>query len=154
WEEGKYNDVKYRCAHCGELNEERHKPKFLAAGEWIATEPEKSNKDVIGFIINGLYSPLGWLSWRDIAKEYDEVKDKPVRLRTFTNTVLGRTFVEKSEAPEWKRLYDRRESYKIGSVNNRVVFITAGVDVQRDRIECESVGWCKGKVSYSIEYAV
>lgn len=33
-------------------------------------------------------------------------------------------------------------------------FLTAGVDVQRDRLELEIVGWCADKRSYSIDYRV
>jgi phage terminase large subunit GpA-like protein len=154
WIEGDYTNVKYECEHCGELIEERFKPRFLDAGEWIATDPSKIKKDVAGYIINGLYSPLGWLSWKEIAEEYDTVKKDPVKLRTFTNTVLGESYAEKGEAPAWESLFNKRLDYKFGSVHNDVVFITAGADVQRDRIECEIVGWCENKISYSIEYVV
>jgi phage terminase large subunit GpA-like protein len=160
WEAGKPHTVKYECAHCGALIDERHKAKFLlekgfgGTAEWLATEPELSRKDVIGFIINGLYSPLGWLSWKQIVEEYEIVKDDPVKLRTFVNTVLGLSFAEKTDTPPWENLYNRREKYDVGSVAEDVVFITMGADVQRDRIEAEVVGWCEGKRSYSIEYLV
>ena len=154
WTPGKPQTVKYQCKHCEALVEERHKARFLAAGEWIATEPEKSNKDTIGFIINGLYSPLGWLSWKEIVEEYEAAKDDPTKLKTFTNTKLGISYAEKTEAPAWENLYNRRENYEIGTVPDEVVFLTAGVDVQRDRLEIEVVGWCPSKISYSIEKAV
>ncbi len=160
WTEGKPESVFYECEHCGAEIDERHKVNFLkekgygGSAEWRATEPEKSNNLRIGFIINGLYSPLGWLSWSDIAKEYEESKDDPIKLRTFTNTVLGISFAEKSDAPPWENLYNKRMNYKLGEVHNDVCFLTAGVDVQKDRIEMEVVGWCPGKISYSIDYIV
>jgi phage terminase large subunit GpA-like protein len=157
WTEGKYNEVLYECTHCGAFIEERHKPKFLSSeygAKWVATDPEKSNKEIVGYIINGLYSPLGWLSWKQIAIEYDIVKNDPIKLRTFVNTVLGESFAEKSDSPPWENLYNRREQYSIGTVPNDVVFLTAGADVQKDRIELEVVGWCPRKISYSIEYIV
>jgi phage terminase large subunit GpA-like protein len=154
WTPGKPSTVKYECKHCGGLTEERHKAKFLAAGEWIATEPEKSNKDTIGFIINGLYSPLGWLSWKDIVKEFEAAKEDTTKMKTFVNTKLGLPYAEKTDAPAWENLYNRREDYPIGIVPNEVVFLTSGVDVQRDRLEIEVVGWCPNKISYSIEKAV
>lgn len=160
WDEGDYTNVKYECIHCGALVEERYKAKFLpelgygGTAEWIATEPEKTSKKKIGFVINGLYSPLGWLSWNQIAEEYDRVKDNPVLLRTFVNTVLGRSFAEKTDTPPWENLYNRRENYDIGSCPDDVVFITMGVDVQKDRIEALVVGWCEGKENYSLEYLI
>jgi phage terminase large subunit GpA-like protein len=154
YDEKDLHGVKYMCIHCEALIEERYKPKILESGEWIATAPENASKDLAGFSINGLYSPLGWLSWYAIIEEYERVKEDPVRLKTWTNTVLGESYAEKSEAPPWQNLYNRREQYQIGSVNDQVSFITAGADVQRDRIEIEVVGWCKGKISYSIDYQV
>jgi hypothetical protein len=35
---------------------------------------------------------------------------RPDKLRTFVNTVLGETWKEKGEAPDWERLYERREA--------------------------------------------
>jgi phage terminase large subunit GpA-like protein len=156
YEVGKYSEVKYCCANCGALVEERYKPKFLdyANAHWVATAPENANRELAGFIINGLYSPLGWLSWAQIVKEYEEVKDDPTKLKSWTNTVLGESYAEKSDAPPWENLYNRRSHYAICSVASEVSFLTAGADVQRDRIEIEVVGWCKGKVTYSIDYQV
>lgn len=60
----------------------------------------------------------------------------------------------KGEAPPFKNLYNRREHYKTNHVPADVCFLTAGVDVQRDRLELEVVGWCADKRSYSIDYRV
>jgi phage terminase large subunit GpA-like protein len=35
-----------------------------------------------------------------------------------------------------------------------VLVLTAGVDIQKDRIECEVVGWGKDHESWSIAYRV
>lgn len=53
------------------------------------------------------------------------------------NTTLGQTWAEKGEAPPYKNLYNRREQYKTNHVPADVCFLTAGVDVQRDRLELE-----------------
>jgi phage terminase large subunit GpA-like protein len=37
-------------------------------------------------------------------------------IKTFKNTELGETWVEEGEAPDWQRLVERREDYRIGSV--------------------------------------
>ena len=75
-------------------------------------------------------------------------------MKGFVNTVLGLPFEEEAEAPEWQRLYERRESYRIGIVPERGLFLTAGVDVQKDRIEVEVVAWGRGKESWSVDYRV
>ena len=61
---------------------------------------------------------------------------------------------EEFEAPEWERLYERREKYPIGVVPQQGLFLTAGVDVQRDRLECEVVAWGRNKISWSVDYQI
>lgn len=154
WDKGKYDKVQYQCEHCGELIEERFKTKMLECGEWVATAPQNHSPLKRGYFINSLYSPIGWMSWSDIAHEFDESEGDVNKMKTFVNTILGETYTEKGESPDWQRLYNRRELYDTNKPNNEVCFITCGADVQRDRIEVEVVGWCKGKRSYSIDYRV
>ncbi len=148
-------DVHYECQHCGEAIEEKHKTKMLAAGSWIATAPENENRKRIGYHLNSLYSPLGWLSWADVAIEYEEAQGDVPKMKTFTNTTLGLSFEERGDKPEWQTLFDRREDYPLNKIPvDEVAFLTAGVDIQRDRIELEIVGWCEGKISFSIDFRV
>ncbi len=154
WEEGKPDTVKYKCAHCGELIKERHKIEMLANGQWIPSKPERVSADVVGFHLNSLYSPYGWHSWKQIVIDFLAAKNNQSKLKAFVNTTLGETWAERGEAPPYKNLYNRREQYKINKVPADVCFLTAGVDVQRDRLELEIVGWCADKRSYSIDYRV
>jgi phage terminase large subunit GpA-like protein len=154
WEEGEPQTARYVCVHCGAFIEERYKTQMLTNGEWIPNAPERTSLDVIGFHLNSLYSPYGWQSWRDIATEFVKCKENPNRLKTFVNTTLGETWKEKGEAPPFKNLYNRRENYSINTLLPEVCFITSGVDVQKDRLELEIVGWCADKRSYSIDYRV
>lgn len=152
WDEGQPETAKYKCAHCGELIAERYKVEMLANGRWVPDKPERVSTDVIGFHINSLYSPYGWHSWQQIVRDFLAAKDNPTKLKVFVNTTLGETWAERGEAPPFKNLYNRREPYKINEVPADVCFLTAGVDVQRDRLELEIVGWCADKRSYSIDY--
>jgi phage terminase large subunit GpA-like protein len=157
WTEGKPNEAQYECEECTALIEEKNKTEMLSKGEWRKKYPESKTA---GFHINSLYSPLGWYSWAEIAKDYEAAKKqleqehKTELMRTFVNTVLGETYKEVGDAPEWKRLYLRRENYEIGTCPEKVCFLTAGVDVQKDRLECEVVGWGQHKESWSVEYIV
>lgn len=152
WENDDPNTTKYICINCEKEIEERHKTRMLALGEWIAENPEPSK--VAGFHLSSLYSPLGWYSWSDAVEDFIKAKGKPDELRTFVNTVLGETWVEKGDAPDWRRLYERRETYKTNTLSLKAALLTAGVDVQKDRLEMQIVAWGRGKESWVIDYRV
>lgn len=154
WEKGKPETVMYECGDCKEYIPERFKTRMLENGEWRATAPQNGSPLKKGYHINSLYSPIGWMSWLDIATEYEDALTSEPKMITFTNTILGETWKVKGEVPEWNNLYNRREKYELNKPNKEVAFITVGVDVQKDRLECHIVGWCKNKISYSIDYRV
>ncbi|MNK46789.1 Phage terminase large subunit [compost metagenome] len=147
--EGKPEEAWIACPECGGVITDAHKPRMLKRGEWRATAEFKG---IAGFHLSELYSP--WRTFADVAQDYELAKDHPEQLKTWTNTSLGEVYAEKGEAPEWQRLVDKREDYPIGRAPADVRFLTAGVDVQKDRLEMEIVGWCEGKRSYSVEYLV
>ena len=62
-------------------------------------------------------------------------------MRAFRNTVLGETWMETGEAPDWQRLAERREAWAPGTVPAHGLFLTAGADVQKDRIEIDVWAW-------------
>jgi phage terminase large subunit GpA-like protein len=154
WEKGKPETVLYFCEHCGTGIEEHHKVFMLENGEWRATQPDNSAPHIAGYHINSLYAPYGWYRWHEIARDWEKAQGDTPKLKAFTNTVLGETWKQTGEAPPWENLYNRREAYPINRPQRDVAFLTAGVDIQRDRIEIEIVGWCKGKKSYSVDYRV
>lgn len=154
WEAGNAKTAHYVCEHCDEAIDEREKTLMLANGEWMATAPENASERKTGYHLNSLYSPLGWYSWADAAQAFEDIRGDANKMKAFVNTVLGDCYVEKGEAPPWESVYNKREAYHINKPSAEVAFLTAGVDVQKDRIEVEIVGWCKGKRTYSIDYRV
>jgi phage terminase large subunit GpA-like protein len=68
--------------------------------------------------------------------------------------VLGETWQEQGEAPDWERLVERREDFALGVVPAGVLCLTAGVDVQDDRIECDVWGWSEGYTSWLVDHLV
>jgi phage terminase large subunit GpA-like protein len=153
WDKGDPRSAVYRCVACERTIEERYKTVMLEAGRWVPEHPE-CTLNLRGYHLSSLYSPLGWLSWEEIAAQWEEAQGKPDLLRVFVNTVLGETYLEKGEAPPWEDLYQRREDYPMGKVPPGGLVLTAGVDVQAKRLECEVVAWGRGMESWSIEYVV
>lgn len=141
--------VRMLCIECREPIDDAEKGEMLARLKWVAQAPFNG---VAGFFLNELYSP--WRRWWQVVEDFLKKKDKPDQLRVWKNTALAEIYEEKGEAPEWKQLYDRREHYRMGTVPYGVLFLTAGADVQKNRIEVEVVGWGFEKESWSIAYRV
>jgi phage terminase large subunit GpA-like protein len=153
WEKGQPETAEYLCEACDRGIAEHHKTAMLATGEWRATS-ECSNPHIIGFHISGLYSPVGWLSWATIAREWEQAQGNDAALKAAKNTLLGETWQERGEAPDWQRLYERREDWQIGMVPRGALFLTAGADVQKDRIEIDIWAWGRGLESWLIDHIV
>jgi phage terminase large subunit GpA-like protein len=152
WDPGKPDTARYCCIHCEAMLEEKHKQIMFDNGQWRPTKPEKINPKRKGYHINSLYSP--WYTWAEAVKDFEKGLNDITEAKTFQNTVLGLTFKGEGERPEWENIYNKRETYTQNTVNEKIAFLTAGVDVQRDRIELEIVGWSPGKISYSVDYRV
>ena len=154
WPKGQPDKAVYVCEHCGQEIQNHQKQWMLARGQWRPNPGANWDHKTAGFHLSSLYSPVGWFSWGDAAKQFEQAQKNPALLQVFVNTVLGETWTLLGEAPEWQKLYDRRETYKIGIVPRGGVLLTAGADVQKDRIEVEIVAWGRGKESWSVDYRV
>lgn len=158
WSQLKWTDddpetARYACIECGTLIEERFKTQMLAAGEWIAARPEETR--VVGFHLSSLYSPHGWVRWADLAREFLEANEAKKRgdlslLRVFINTRLAETF-EEGAAPVGE-LSTRAQDYALGTLPPGVLAVTAGVDVQADRIECYVWGFGRADQMWLVDY--
>jgi phage terminase large subunit GpA-like protein len=126
---------------------------MLQAGDWRPTS-EAPDPGTIGFHLSALYSPVGWFSWGDIARMWEAAQSTDEAKRTFKNGVLGLTWVETGEAPDWQRLYERREPWQFGTVPSGGLFLTAGADVQKDRIEVDVWAWGRGLESWLVDHIV
>jgi phage terminase large subunit GpA-like protein len=152
WPEDEPAAAHFVCSGNGCVIEEHHKREMLERGEWRANAEFHGHAS---FHIWAAYSLSPNATWGQIAAEFLEAKRQgPEKLKTFVNTGLGETWHERGEAPEWERLYHRRETYPIGSVPAGVRFLTSGVDVQKDRFVYDVTGWGDDKQSWSIDAGV
>ena len=149
WQDHDPATVVYACVN-GCVIEESHKLELLERGRWVAEHPERTGHR--SFHLWSAYCPLPGAAWPKLVAEFLEARKARDKLQVFTNTVLGETWVDRGEAPEWQRLYDRREAWEPGTVPAGGLFLTAGADVQRDRIEVSVWAWGRGKESWLIDH--
>jgi phage terminase large subunit GpA-like protein len=137
----------YHCAECGAVWSDTDRHRAVRNGEWVAFAPFNG---VAGFHLNALYSPWSVLS--DAIEEFLAARKNPMRLKTFVNTFLGETWEDAGEGVDDYAVAQRKEDYE--GIPDEVVLLTAGADVQDDRVEVEIVGWGAGEESWQIDYHV
>jgi len=149
WEPGAPETVRYACESCGALIHHSEKHEMLEKGEWRAEKPFKGHA---GFHIWAGYSESPNATWEQLIREYEALQDD-IERKTFVNTVLGEPWQEDVIELSEDALRDKRSDYG-AELPDGVLMLTAGVDVQDDRLEYEVVGWGFGKRSWGIEYGV
>jgi phage terminase large subunit GpA-like protein len=144
------------CEECGTGIDEDTKAWWYDPDVWQDSWWEELNPGIAtqGYHLNSFYSPLGWYSWTDAVTEYEKKKDSPLELQTWMNTVCALCWMEEGEAPSWENLYRRRERYPLGIVPSGGMILTAGCDVQGNRLEVEIVAWGPDLESWSVEYLI
>lgn len=138
WEPDKPETAAFRCPHCEELIPEKHKAAMMAKGRWRATRPEVTSH--AGFRINALMSPHSNASWGKLAAEFLAAKGSPDTLQTFVNTILGEAWREAADEIDENDLASRAEEWSLEAIPAEVLIVTAGVDVQDDRLEVSFIG--------------
>jgi len=149
WEKDKPSTARYECEHCKERPEETYKPQMLANGEWRNTVD--TDGKTAGFHLSGLYSPLGWCSWEQLVDDFLRAKGDAPALKSFVNTRLAETWQEDYTAMvNADGLMAKRLAYEPGTCPDGVVLLTAGVDVQDNRLAISVWGWGEGQTSWLI----
>jgi phage terminase large subunit GpA-like protein len=139
----------YVCEHCGAVWDDAERHDAITRGEWKAERP---GGKVAGFHIPGFLSP--WLTLEEIVRKFLAAKDDPALLQQVVNEVFGEPWEEKADKLDASAFSARGESYSAQSVPDGVLLVTAGVDVQVNRLEVQVVGWGRDEESWIIAYEV
>ncbi len=146
----------YICSVHGCEIIEQDKFEMVRHGAWVPTAQSLDGKTA-GFHINALYSP--WITWAELIHEFIKA-DKVAKeqrnselLKTFINARLAETWELRGQRADDDSLAKHKSEYD-GEVPTGAMVLTAGVDVQDDRLEVEVVGWGLGFENWSIEYKV
>jgi len=148
-------DVTCACPNCGGLIEEYKKTSMMADGRWI---PQNEGHIHKGYKLTSFYSPYGWLSWNDIAREFIKAhklmkQGDAKAMQVWMNTRNAEVWKQNLDGVEITNPHDRVEDYG-GDIPNEVFVITAGVDTQDDRFEVEVLGHGRNGETWSIDYKV
>ena len=111
----------------------------------------------IAFHVWTAYSPL--VTWAKLVREFIAAHEKAqdgdiTKLKTFTNTTLGRTWELDVEKTDSEQLKQRAEPYKLGTVPHGCVRLLAGADTQPNRVEIATWGYGRGCQTWLIDYRI
>ncbi|VUX47797.1 putative Bacteriophage tail assembly protein [Candidatus Defluviicoccus seviourii] len=134
---------------CGHEWHNSDRYQAIRDGEWRATKPFNGHA---GYHLNALYSP--WVSLTEMVTDFLSAKAQGT-IKSFQNTRLALPWTEPTTPiTDIHDLKLRAERYTPSTIPSGVVYITAGIDVQGNRIEGELLGWGANDETWSIDYFV
>jgi phage terminase large subunit GpA-like protein len=151
-EDGRHqpDTARYQCIACDAAWRDETRWAAVSKGHWVAEQPFAGTA---GFHLNEIYSP--WVRLAAMVKTFLSARaGGDDMMKTFINTSLGETWMESGEAPDWQRLQGQKEDWRPGTVPLGGLFLTAGADVQKDRIEVDVWAWGRGLQSWLIDHVV
>lgn len=138
------------CKHCGTFNDEDAWRKHEEHGDFVAAYPEQEGH--FSFHVNTLASPF--IRWEKTVEAWLDVKEKgPVQVQTFWNLELGLPYEQVGDVVDDTVLLNRVEDYPAQCPRGTLV-LTAGVDIQKDRVELKVKGYGIGEESWLVDYQV
>lgn len=147
-----YYSAYYECEHCHGRIDDRHKPGMLRAGRWVQKNKFTGRIRTVGFHINSIYSP--WLTFGQVAAEFLNSKDDPADLMNFTNSWLGEPWEDKAATLDSSKVLEKQTELEEGVVPDYTQLITAGVDVQKNRMYWTIRAWGAQYTSQNIAHGM
>jgi phage terminase large subunit GpA-like protein len=157
WQENRPETARYVCefAECLHPHDDRERVAMIEAGEWRATAPFTGKR---GYFLNAIASlsqpQRSYVSkLHQLAATFLSAKRRGQNaLMAWFNTQLCECFAEDtSETMAPMPLFSRREPYG-DTLPAGIAILTAGVDVQEDRIELQVVGWGEEEESWAVDH--
>lgn len=142
----------YACPHCGSAWDDATKNRAVRQGHWVAAGEARG---VASFAINELYSPFPGSRLQRLVERYLEAIGKrdqgdDADLIVFTNSCLGLPYEYQSDAPAIDALAERAEDYPEGTAPRGGLILTAGVDVQHNRLAIIIRAWGRDEESWLV----
>jgi phage terminase large subunit GpA-like protein len=142
----------YTCPHCGSVWTNAQKNTAVSRGTFKATAEFRGTA---GFYLNELCSSFEASSLTRLAEKYllavHEANQGEIgALITFWNATLGLPWVYQTNMPDAEALAARAEDYDELAVPWGGLVLTAGVDVQHDRLAVIIRAWGRGEESWLV----
>ncbi|MCL1038344.1 phage terminase large subunit family protein [Shewanella submarina] len=147
WGQITFEPVGHSCIECGTVSTEFAWKS--QKGIWIPERPEVKNHR--GYHLNELVSP--WRMWQQVIDDFKAAKGSPETLKTWVNTSLGESFQSEGDSLTTSEIANRRETYS-ADVPAEVVTLSAGVDVQADRLEILVIGSGQKGELWNIDFQI
>ncbi|MFZ6734734.1 phage terminase large subunit family protein [Undibacterium sp. Ji42W] len=144
--------AKYVCPHCGVLWHDAEKNRNVKKAVWIATAPFYG---VAGFYINELYSPFPGSTLQKLLEKFLTAQHllnqgDDTKMRAFRNSSEGLPYEYKSDLPTSEHLSQRAEDYEEKTIPWGGFVLTAGVDVQHNRLAIIIRAWGRGMENWLV----
>lgn len=142
----------YACPHCGATWDDATKNRAVRQGQWIAAG---ECRGVASFHINEIYSPFPGSRLARLVERFIEAKAKleqgdDTDMIVFVNSSRGLPYEYQSDAPAVEALMARAEDYAENTVPAGGLILTAGVDVQHNRIAIVIRAWGRDEESWLV----
>lgn len=142
-----YDRSRLRCEHCPHEMTEAERVIAVRNGRWIATNAEHGTHP--GFHIDAFISLM--MSIGAIAKDKTEYAKKgEAGEKDYANLVCGLPFAPKGNAPDHKRLMERREDYPAEVIPPGGLIFTGGADIQSYGIYLEMVAFGEDRQTWCV----
>jgi len=153
WEPDRPETAHWCCPSCGAAVQDRQKARMAEKGRWRATREGVTGH--AGFKVTSLTSILPNAAWPVLAAEFLEAKRSPTTLKPWLNTVLGEAWRDDTgEELDEAALLASREAIGLDRIPAETLYLTAGADVQKDRIELTSIGWTAENVALVLAHEI
>ncbi|WP_454719309.1 phage terminase large subunit family protein [Citrobacter freundii] len=163
WEKGKPETVYYLCEHNGCVI--RQSELDQTDGRWVCDNTGMWTRDGLTFYSAGdeeippprsitfqvwtAYSPF--TTWVQVVYDWLDALKDPNGVKTFINTTLGEPYEEAvAEKLSFELLLEKVCHYG-AQVPLRVVYLTAGIDSQKNRYEIYVWGWAPGEEAFLVD---
>jgi phage terminase large subunit GpA-like protein len=144
--------ARYACPHCACMWTDADKRRNVQQLYPVATAPFYG---IAGFYINELYSPfpgsrLQLLLEKFLTAQHALNQGDDTKMRSFRNNTEGLPYEYKSDLPRADALIERAQDYEERTVPWGGMVLTAGVDVQHDRLAIVIRAWGRGSESWLV----